>query len=198
MSNEQKTPLSLSLTELSRRKAADAIQGLGKCLPCRVVAVSGQIVTVAFDADSTPFTLPAVTIPIATLKYIRWPIQIGDLGITVPADVRINSVTGLGAGTPDMSTPSNLGALVFLPTANKGWSTSDDPNAVVIYGPNGAVIRDAAETNKIVLTPEGITITMTSGSVTVVGGDVIAEGVSLKNHVHSGVTRGGSDTDAPT
>jgi phage baseplate assembly protein V len=42
----------------------------------------------------------------------------------------------------------------------------------------------------------GITIDAHGGDV-VVHGDVIADGISLKDHVHSGVTRGGAYTDPP-
>ena len=41
--------------------------------------------------------------------------------------------------------------------------------------------------------PSGWTIT---GDV-VVNGDVVADGVSLKTHIHSGVTTGGDNTGAP-
>ena len=37
---------------------------------------------------------------------------------------------------------------------------------------------------------------MTAGNVNVTG-DVIADGVSLKYHVHTGVTSGGADTGQP-
>lgn len=41
------------------------------------------------------------------------------------------------------------------------------------------------------------TITITGGNLTVSSGDVEADGISLKNHVHSGVTAGGSNTGTP-
>lgn len=44
-----------------------------------------------------------------------------------------------------------------------------------------------------IIAPAGINIT---GTVTVMG-DVIADGVSLKDHVHGGVVPGGSDTGGP-
>ncbi len=44
-----------------------------------------------------------------------------------------------------------------------------------------------------IVAPSGISIT---GTVTVQG-DVIADGISLKGHVHGGIQRGGSDTDGP-
>jgi len=43
----------------------------------------------------------------------------------------------------------------------------------------------------------GTTITINSGGITVSGGDVIADGVSLKTHVHSDVQSGSSNTGVP-
>jgi hypothetical protein len=47
----------------------------------------------------------------------------------------------------------------------------------------------------------GATITgnvdITSGTVTVAGGDVVADGISLKTHTHSGVQAGGDNTGGP-
>lgn len=40
-------------------------------------------------------------------------------------------------------------------------------------------------------------VNVASGTVKVTGGDVLADTVSLKNHVHSGVTPGPSNTGAP-
>lgn len=52
--------------------------------------------------------------------------------------------------------------------------------------------------------PGGVSISVAGGTISitapgnvVVNGDVIADGISLKTHVHSGVQRGGSNTDQP-
>ena len=42
------------------------------------------------------------------------------------------------------------------------------------------------------------TIRLQSGDIIVTGGDVIADGISLKTHVHGGVDSGGSNTDPPS
>lgn len=41
-------------------------------------------------------------------------------------------------------------------------------------------------------------VNVNNGTVTVSGGDVIADGISLKNHTHGGISRGGSKTDPPS
>lgn len=43
----------------------------------------------------------------------------------------------------------------------------------------------------------GVTFTFNGSGISVVGGDVVVDGVSLKAHVHSGVTAGGANTGAP-
>lgn len=52
--------------------------------------------------------------------------------------------------------------------------------------------------------PGGVSISVAGGSVSItapadiiVTGDVIADGISLKHHVHGGVQRGGATTDEP-
>lgn len=67
---------------------------------------------------------------------------------------------------------------------------------VAIYDARGAVIK---------LTPTGIVITggghdiniNGASKVTVTGGDVVADGISLKTHKHGGVTAGGAQTGVP-
>lgn len=70
------------------------------------------------------------------------------------------------------------------------------PGEVAIYDDLG---------HKIILTRTGITIDGATHAinisncpnVVVTGGDVTADGVSLKNHLHGGVQAGGSQTGAP-
>lgn len=147
--NYLKTPLGASLNSLARQRAEDTAQALGKSLPCHVTAITGSIVTVAFDVDS-PFTLPSVTMPLAGSEYARVPIQVGCKGYAVPADAELGGLSGLGAGTATMRRPGTLSALVFHPFGCKEFSTANvDPNKHVIYGPDGAVIRDAANASSV-------------------------------------------------
>lgn len=90
------------------------------------------------------------------------------------------------------------------------------PGMVTVISPS--VLIDAAETEIAGnLTVAGLTTTsgivslgtvgggatitgninVTSGTVSVTGGDVIADGISLKTHVHGGVESGGSNTGGP-
>jgi hypothetical protein len=189
--NQQKTPLARTLSRTIHGHVNDAFQKSGQALPCSVVSVDGAIVTVKFEINSS-FTLPNVTIPLAGAEYIRYPIQPGDKGYVIPADARLAGMSGIGGGVSDLSQPANLTALVFFPFGNAKWSTVDT-QAVVIYGPNGVVIRDAGNESNITLTPSGIVIT-TSGDVTAnVTGSVAVTAGSTFNVDASGIgLKGGS------
>ncbi len=69
---------------------------------------------------------------------------------------------------------------------------------------NGANTAQAAEGSFKTVYPGGVTIEVAGGSVNItapgnvnVTGDVIANGISLINHVHGGITPGPADTGKP-
>lgn len=163
--NYAKLWLQNSLGQLAIKKARQQIENTGNCLPCRVTAVNGSIVTVEFEVQSE-WTLPPVTIPKAESPWIRNPTQVGDKGITLPADVYLGGISGLGGGTADFSQVGNLSALVFVPVSNSG-SPPIDQNAAQIQGPNGAIVRTTTGTTSEIVTDQSGT-KITYGSVTVV------------------------------
>lgn len=182
MSFEQKSSLVQSLGNYANSKINDAMQLVGKSLPCSVVSVQGSIVTVKFELTNIPFNIPQVTIPVFGPEYIRYPIQVGDKGFCVAADASLRAMTGLGIGTADLTQMPSLTALVFYPIGNKNWSPVDG-NALVMYGPNGCVIRDSGSGCVITLTPFGVTtvvgdttISVVGNSVTVTSPDVVING----------------------
>lgn len=157
MDTSQKTPLGRSLNQLAEQRARDAIQQTGKCLPASVVSVSGSIAKVKFEVQGT--TLPEVTIPVASSEYVRLPLQVGDQGLVVSSDAYLGGVSGLGGGTASLQLPANLSALVFIPIGNKGFDPVSDPNRIVLYGPNGAVLRTKDRTVSVTVSETGVTIT---------------------------------------
>lgn len=159
MSDFAKKPLGKSLNTLAIKRAADAIQKTGQSLPCVVTeVVSSGIVTVTFDVQTTRFTLPNVTIPVQGSEYIRYPIQVGDRGLAQPASVRLGYASGRGGGVPTLVQPANLAALTFAWLGSASWSETDDPQAVVIIGPNGAVLRDTASTHVLKVNADNINL----------------------------------------
>lgn len=206
-----KKPLGQSLNDLSTKRAEDAIQLLGKALPATVASVNkaGTIVTVKFEMAAIPFTLPQVKMPVLTTEYFRAPIQVGCRGFVIPGDAYLGGVSGLGGGTADLTTQSNLGSLVFAPIGNMDFQNVDG-NVATVYGPAGVTLRTQDSAVRLLLTPSGVTILVGGGTVavtaggvaisgltvTVTGGDVIADGISLKTHRHGGV-QAGSGTSGP-
>ena len=76
------------------------------------------------------------------------------------------------------------------------------PNAIANWSQTAIEIRNASKTVCVSVTPSTVnitspTVTVNATTVNVPSGDVIASGVSLKNHVHGGVTGGISNTGVP-
>ncbi len=190
-----KTPMVFGLNSFAEKKVADAIAQLGKSLPCTVAAVvSSGIVRVNFEVDAAPWTLPQVTVPILYPEYIRYPIQVGAKGACVAFDARLGGLTGLGSGTPGLSPPGNLTALAFDFLGSSDWSATDDPNALVLYGPNGVIIRDAGSAAVVNVAPTEISLTCAGHSIVINSSGVVIDGKVFLTHEHSGVQAGGSNT----
>ena len=175
-SNAQTTPLARTLNRFAERKVQEALQQIGRGLPASVVSVSGQIVTVKFEVDTKPFTLDNVTCPAATWMYLRMPIQVGEKGMVLSADTFLGGVSGLGEGTPDLSIVGNLSALIFLPVSNKGWDAFENPNAVGILGPDGAIIRSIDKSVTMTLTKEEASVKPAGVQPFIVKGNLVVQG----------------------
>ena len=61
--NSAKLWFQRKLNQTAITRAGQAIENLGRALPCRVTAVNGAIVTVEFQMDTSPWTLKPITIP---------------------------------------------------------------------------------------------------------------------------------------
>lgn len=202
-----------NLSKLAVNRARNEIQSTGQALPCSVVAVNGSIVTVKFEVNAKPWTLPQITIPKAESPWVRSPTQVGDKGLTMPADAYLGGMSGLGGGVATMAKPGNLSALVFVPISNKN-SPPIDPTAAQIEGPNGVISRTTTgTTSEVVTSATGTTITFGSNSFAVtesaitmtLGGKVVQltsagltiDGILFDTHVHGGVTTGSDPTTGP-
>ena len=176
--NAQKTPLAISLQNLGQKKAQDAVALLGKSLPAQVISIdnTGTIVTVKFLVQTRLFTLPNIQCPLATSEYARAPIQPGCKGEVFPSDVYTGGVSGLGGGNADLSLPGNLSALTFFPVGNTGFGPTDDPNAYVLYGPDGVILRDSQSLIKLRLQPALAVLDLPAGVSFVINGNVIING----------------------
>lgn len=222
MSNAQKTPFISTLSEMMKESDRSQAELKGRELPCHVVAVMGQIVTVQFEMLPEGINFPQVTIPVATFPYIRYPIQVGDRGVTVAADVSLRGISGLGTGMASLSYSMSLTPLFFVPIANTDWS-KEDPNKIVLYGPDGAILKTEDGASSVTVEPGKATvkadaiyleaaniylkgtvhvtgaIVQDEGEVSLIGplavqNEAVVNGVSISTHSHnvSGVQGGGS------
>ena len=188
--NSQKLPFGISLNKMVRAKTQDAVQAMGKGLPCTVAAIiSPGIVTVNFEVAVTPSPLPQVIMPVGKPPYIQYPIQVGDIGVALSADLRTGGITGLGGGVPNLQdTVGNLAAMTFFwlgstkeefinqaavtllePTGKCNLQVA--PSGVFIAGDNGnlAVAGNISAGNGVsgsFTTPTGQTVTVSNGIVT--------------------------------
>lgn len=210
--NYDKLWVQQTLNEGATRRAQQMVQRLGRALPCRVTAISGALVTVSFEMDSAPYTLPQITIPKAESNWIRMPTQVGDLGVTMPADVYLDGITGQG-GTANLTQPGNLAALVFVPVSSKS-SPPSNGNAAIVQGPEGVIAQTTqGTTSSVVINQSGTTltfgsttivmnsssITLTAGGISLVinGSGITLDGKLWETHKHSGVLPGGGTSGPP-
>lgn len=173
MTISQRLNFAKSMNNFAEVKIAEAMELVGKVLPATVVSQSGKMVTVSFSLTSIPFTLPQVTIPLFGPEYVRYPMQPGDRGIVIPADTYIGGMSGLGGGVADLTQPTNLSALVYLPISNTEWQDVDG-QVVTIYGPEGVTLRDSGSNTTFLLKPDSIAISTPDSFTVTVGGTVIS------------------------
>lgn len=180
MSNGQKFPFLKALNNAIHTVNEDRAAIEGRSLPCHVVGVDGQIVTVQFDMLPDGTQYPQVTLPIATFEYIRYPVQIGDKGVTVAADVSLRGISGLGTGIASRALTLSLVPLFFVPLSNNEW-TKEDPDKIVLYGPDGAILKTADGASSITVEPGKITekadaIYLTAKNIYLGGGTIHLNG----------------------
>jgi|SRR6185312_9007895 len=163
--NYNKTWIQPAQNALAVARAGQVIRSTGRALPCRVVAVAGSWVTVAFELE-TATPLPQITIPKAESRWIRVPTQIGDFGITIAADAYLSGIDGSNGGTANLTQPGNLSALVFVPCASKAFPAVNT-NAAFISGPQGVVAQTEDGTSSLVINENGIVLSFGGHSITI-------------------------------
>lgn len=147
MDFSKRLPVTQNISSTIDWRVASDKQQSGWQLPCSVVSVDPTegLVTVKFRVQNTPFAIPDITIPVLGWEYIRYPIQVGDSGVTVSCDVDITAISGQGSTDPDLSNAGNLTqVLMFMPIMNKNFTPSPNSNATWIYGPDGVILQDKA------------------------------------------------------
>ena len=166
----QKTSFARSMEQFAQRKASAAIELFGKSLPASIATVvSSGIVVVKFELTNIPFTIPNLKVPVCGSEFIRLPLKVGMLGWVISASAYLGGMSGLGGGTADLSQRPSLSNLVWSPIGNVNWTATDDPNAVVIYGPDGVIVRTMDKKRTLSVTTSGASITVQEGDVVSIG-----------------------------
>jgi hypothetical protein len=166
-----KTPLQQTLAKAIAAGAQDKVQALGYGMPVTVTAIrSPWIVTVTPAADTTPWTIQPIELPVAVPPYIALPIQIGDAGVMIPVGVRLGGLSGLGAGTPKLTdVVGNLATHVFMWLGKTSYVTPD-PQAVCLLEPTGNC--------QLLAGPTGVKIQGANGNLDVTGNVTAGNGWS--------------------
>ncbi len=170
-STSQKLNYSVTDNQTARDQARGRVHNVPKRLPVSVVSIdkTNSIITLKFETDGLPYTLPNVTVPLTGPEYIRYPIKPqmmmqgqttpGDFGFVTSADTNIGNMSGLGPSAPaNFTQPTNLASLIFTLMGNKNWTPHDDQTALMGYAPTGTIHRDTNKKSKHLVHPtSGIT-----------------------------------------
>ena len=118
-----------------------------------------------------------------------FPIKPGDTCIIIFADHQIENFLS-GEKSDDMRNHSMNDAYAVPTLFSASVPTlKSNPNDVCLFN-NGSLV---------VLNSSSMTINLADGTyVSIGGGDLVVNGISVVHHVHPGITRGGSSTDEPT
>jgi hypothetical protein len=194
VSNAQKFSFLAAWSNMAGTRIEDHTALEGRGLPCHVVEVKGAVVTVQFDILPGTAQFPEVTLPVAGFEYIRYPIRVGDKGVTATADVSLRGVSGLGTGLADLSRVPSLTALFFVPLGSADWSAAD-PEKITLYGPGGALIKTTDGQSSVTIDSDAIVLRVGGQTLELSAGGLRHNGVNIgETHTHDvkGVESGGS------
>lgn len=197
---DSKLWLQQDLNAHATNRALHEIERTGQALPCVVTAVNGSLVTVSFEVQGGPWTLPPLTLPKAESQWLRAPTQVGDFGMTVPADTYLGGISGFG-GTADLTVDyGNMSSLVWVPVASTAFGAAPDPDKAWVNGPNGAILGDDQQQVSVVCDAKEGSVTIAAGGNTWTfdsTGLTLSTGIVAETHLHGGVTTGSGDTGEP-
>lgn len=189
-------------------------QGWDDMLPARVIAYDrvtnrAQVQPLIVMVNTLNQQIPRAqiaSIPVLQIGgggfVISLPIKTGDLGWIKASDRDITFfLKNYAQAAPNTQRRHKFSDAVFIPDSfmkDVVINAEDDDN-LVIQSLDGSV-RIALWDNKVKITaPEILLDTPTvncTGDV-IAAGDVVANGISLHDHVHGGVQSGGSNTGVP-
>jgi hypothetical protein len=125
------------MNQWSQKRTNVVQEQMTKSIPCHVVAVDKDFITVAFEPTNGIFTPPTVKIPQSMSQYAREPTQVGDRGYAVPSDYYLGGVTGDAGGKTNFYPRGNLTAISFQPVSHTQNPDRDYNTLTHMGGPNG-------------------------------------------------------------
>lgn len=171
-----------------KKAIKQGISNVHTAMPGTVLSYSGGIATVQ---PSLPFNAPdgrsVAMPPIVGVPVVMPTCSGGTIGVSLPIQ------------------PGDGVLLVFSERSLDDWSKggeSADPrrhdltDAIAIPGCYSGGVP-ANSSSDLTLFAGSTKMTVTSGKISIAGGDLEVDGVSFKTHVHGGVTPGGGNTAAP-
>lgn len=215
MNENAKTPFGDSLNRFTSGKIGDAANLIGKSFPASVIAVNPNktIVSVKFEVKlDTP--IPMIQCPVGTSEYVRLPIQKGDKGFVIPADIYMGGMSGIGGGVATLDQQPNLTNLVWFPCGNIDFSDRGDNDMLVGYGPDGVVLSDKDKVIEFRLSKQdgliikwhgqtlmtinnsGVSLGFQNFGIDINGSGTIIDGVNFLPHQHNNVQNGPNNTGA--
>jgi hypothetical protein len=138
--DSHKHPFQYQMNQWSSKRINDRVQREAKSIPCHVVQVEKDFITVAFENQNGIFTLPTVKIPQSMSPYGRNPTQVGDKGYAVPGNYYLGGVTGDAGGNTDFYPRGNLTTLSFEHTSHTQNPDRDKDQLTHMGGPNGWIV----------------------------------------------------------
>jgi hypothetical protein len=165
---DQILPLPESLAAQWRKMHSVTQDLKPKAFPASITSVdsTGTIVKVKFEIlepgtnpamqDLHPLYVlqwPETEMPVATDLYGIPPLQVGDKGYCVPADVDLGAVSGYYDTVATLSPMPNLATLVFHPIGNVKANQNPDQTKYFLSGPSGVILQDLSGVATVIVGP---------------------------------------------
>lgn len=138
--DSHKLPFHYQMNQWAHKRINTGREREAKSMPCHVVKVDKDFITVAFETANSIFTPPTVKIPQSWSQYSREPTQVGDKGYAVPGDYYLGGVTGDAGGNTDFYPRGNLTTLSFNGVSHKENPDRDYDQLTHMGGPNGWIV----------------------------------------------------------
>lgn len=195
--NIQKTPFTQYFGAAVANVVNSAVALLGKSYPATVKTVMGNTVQANYEI-TTQSTLPTPQMPVLMSRYVRFPVQTGDKGMTISADAYLGGMSGLGGGTADLTQRGNLSTSVWHPISSTAWPSVDPNKLTLTGGPSGVLLRsDEGSAASISLTTSAITFTVGGVTMTINASGITLQNILWLTHEHTLVTTGESLSGPP-